>query len=328
MYRRFSVVILLAALAAPSYAPAAANNDIKELQRDVALLQEMVKQLQAGQDKKFADLLAATQQAVESAARANTAIAAIQSGLQRSLQTQEEKVVAPVVGLSTRMDNLTSELKTTEQNITDLSSQLSKILAMLDDMNKAIKVIQTPPTPPPVLDGGSASQPGQGQPNAEIPSGGGQIPPRANSGGAPPMSQTDMYQHAMTDYTQGNNDFALTEFADYIKYFPSGPYSSNAQFYIGMIHFAKNDFDTSTRDFDLVLEKYPESANKNAEARYYKGLSLLRSNKKTDADTEFRELIRLHPRTDLAAQACTQIEALGKHCPSPPPSSKKNSKRE
>jgi len=134
MFRHFSVLVLLVVLASPSYAPAAANNDIKELQRDVALLQDMVKQLQQAQDKKFADLLTIVQQAADSANRANASIATIQSSLQQSLHTQEEKVVTPVVGLSTRMDNLTTELRSTEQNITDVASQLTKILATLDDI--------------------------------------------------------------------------------------------------------------------------------------------------------------------------------------------------
>src|SRR5581483_4076116 len=106
MFRRVSMVILLAALAVPMYAPAADKNDIKELQRDVALLQDMMKQLQASQDKRLADLQASVQQALDSANRANQAISGIQSSLQQSLRTQEEKVVTPVVGLSTRMDNL------------------------------------------------------------------------------------------------------------------------------------------------------------------------------------------------------------------------------
>jgi TolA-binding protein len=326
MYRRFSVVILLAAVALPSYAPAAVSKEILELQRDMADLQNKIQQLQQSQDKRFAELLPIVQQALDSANHANTAIAAIQTGLQQSLRTQEEKVVTPVVGLSTRMDGLTQELRTTEQNITDLSSQLSKIMASLDDMKNAIKVIQTPPAPPPVLDSDSASQPGAGQPITAIPAGGGQ--PAASPGGTPPMSQVDMYNHARADYEAGNNDFALTEFADYLKYFPATPLASNSQFYIGMIHYAKGDFETAAKDFDLVVEKYPENANKNPDARYYKGMSLLRANKPTAADTEFRELILHHPRTQMADQACKRIEELGKHCPTPPPAGKKGGRKE
>ncbi|HMD70538.1 MAG TPA: hypothetical protein VKF41_04305 [Bryobacteraceae bacterium] len=327
MFRRFSLLILLAALVLPPFASAAANNDIKELQRDVAVLQDLVKQLQQAQDKKFADLLTVTQQAAESAARANAAVAAIQSSLQQSLRTQEDKVVTPVVGLSTRMDNLTTELHTTEQNLTDLASQLTKILAMLDDMSKAIKVIQMPP-PPPAGDAGATQQPGA-EGAAAVPRA--QAQPAANPG-TPPMSSLDMYQNARNDYQAGNLDMALTEFADYLKYFDKGVYASNAQYYIGMVHWVEaekthspQDYETARQDFDMVMEHYPDTANKNAEARYYKGLCLLRLHKPTEAGTEFRDLI-VHHRTDpLAAQACKQLEGLGMHCPAPPPAAKKNS---
>jgi TolA-binding protein len=319
MFRRFSLSILLAALVSPPLALAAANNDIKELQRDVAVLQDLVKQLQQAQDKKFADLLTVTQQAVESAGRANAAIAAIQASLQQNLRTQEDKVVAPVVGLSSRMDTLTTELHNTENNLTDVSSQLTKILAMLDDMNKAIKVIQMPP-PPPAGDVGGAAQPGLGT-SATVP--GGQAQPTANPG-PPPMSSTDMYQHALSDYQGGNYDMALTEFADYLKYFEKGTYASNAQFYIGWIHYAQQDYEAAKKDFDVVMEHYPDTANKNADARYYKGMSLLRLGKKTEAGAEFRDMIVHHRSDPLAAQACKQLEGLGMHCPAPPPATKKN----
>jgi TolA-binding protein len=322
MFRSLSILILLAALGAPQSAPAAASKEVQELQRDVALLQQMVKELQAAQDKKFADLLSTTQQAVESANKANEAIAGIQTTLQQSLRTQEEKVVTPVVGLSTRMDNLTTELRATEQNLTDLSSQLTKILATLDDMKQAIKVIQAPPAPPPANDTGNPPQ--TGAPSTTAP--GGQMP--APDPGPPPASSMDMYNNARHDYEAGNYDFALTEFADYLKYFDKTPLASNAQYYIGMIHYGKNDFETATRDFDKVLEHYPSNANKNPDSQYYKGLSLLRSHKPTEASAEFKELIVHHPHTDLATLACKQLETLGMHCPTPPAATKKNAKKE
>jgi len=317
MFRHISVTILLAAAAAPLAPAADKNTDIKELQRDVALLQDMVKQLQAGQDQKFAALQTATQQALDAATHANAAIAAIQTALQRSLQTQEEKVVTPVVGLSTRMDNLSNDLRTTENAVTDLGTQITKILSRLDDISNAIKVINAPPVAPPTpLDSGSASgATGAGNPSGTIPAGGTQTPPASNT---PPMPATDMYQNALTDYRSGQLDFALTEFQNFLRYYDDSPYAPNAQFYIGQIHYAQGDFDTAVKDFDMVLEKYPETTPKNPEARYAKGLSLLKLGKPTQADAEFRDLILHHPHTSQADQACQRIKELGKTCPIPP----------
>jgi len=51
MFRRLCVLILAAA---PVVAFAAASKEMQELQRDVALLQEQVRQLQQSQDKQLA----------------------------------------------------------------------------------------------------------------------------------------------------------------------------------------------------------------------------------------------------------------------------------
>ena len=317
MFRHTSVVILLAALAAPPFAPAADKLDIKiaELQRDVASLQDMVKQLQQSQNDRLAAIQAATQQALEAATHANSAIAAIQTNLQKSLQVQEEKVVTPVVGLSTRMDNLSNDVRTVQNNVGDLSGAINKIMARLDDINNAVKLINAPPiVPPTVLDSGSASNPG-GSPNATMPGGG--------QPSTPPGSATDMYQNAVNDYQGGNMAFAMSEFQNFLKFYDDSPFAPTAQFYIGQIHYAQNNFDAAVKDFDLVLEKYPESSAKNAEAQYYKGMSLLKLARRNEAETEFRQLIMHHPRTATADQACQRIKELGKTCPIPPTSSSK-----
>jgi glutamate/tyrosine decarboxylase-like PLP-dependent enzyme len=109
MLRRLCVLILAAA---PIVAFAAASKEMQELQRDVALLQEQVRQLQQSQDKQLAAITVLVQQAVDAANRANTAVAVIQSSFAQNISQQESKVVAPVVGLSTRMDNMSNDFRT------------------------------------------------------------------------------------------------------------------------------------------------------------------------------------------------------------------------
>ncbi|HUA61211.1 MAG TPA: outer membrane protein assembly factor BamD [Verrucomicrobiae bacterium] len=318
MFRQLSVVIVLAAVAAP-FAQAADKVElrIQELQRDVASLQDMVKQLQQSQDQKLAALQTIVQQALDQANRANQSIAGIQTNLQQSLRTQEEKVVAPVVGLSTRMDNLSNDLKTTENAVSDLGGQFSKLMARLDDISNAIKVIAAPPVvPPPVLDSGSAPVPGAGQPGATVP-GGTQPPTSPAAPSSPPLSSTEMYQNAYNDYKGGNLEFALNEFQGFLKYYPDSSLAPNAQFYIGFIHYSQNNYEAAAGDFDMVIEKYSEKANKNPEARYYKGMSLLKLDRRNEAETEFRDLIAHYPNTQMADQACQRIKEFGKTCPVP-----------
>ena len=100
MFPRLCVWVLMAS---PTLA-FAASKEILELQRDLSQLQQQVRDLQRSQDEKFAALQVLVQQAVDNASKANTAVAVIQSGFQQNIRDTESKVVAPVVGLASRMD--------------------------------------------------------------------------------------------------------------------------------------------------------------------------------------------------------------------------------
>lgn len=308
MFRRLSVFVLIAATAmtlAPERS-VAASKDIQELQRDIAILQESVKQLQQSQDKQLAALTVLVQQAVDASNRANTAVAVIQSGFQDNLRKQQNDVVAPVVGLTTRMNGLSDDMRTVSQAVTDLASQISKIQSQLTDLSNSVKVMQAPAPPPPGASGGAPGGPGQGG----VPAGpGGQA-----AGGVPPMSSQDLYQQALGDKNGGKLDLALQEFTDFLKYYGNTDLAPNAQFYIAYIHYSQGNYDQAANEFDMVLEKYPEN-NKTRDAMMYKGMSLVRAGHKTQGAAVFRDIIDHYPRTDSATQACSQLTSLGYHCP-------------
>src|ERR1022692_3807211 len=85
------------------------------------------------------------------------------------------------------------------------------------------------------------------------------------------MPAETMYNAARQDYVSGKYDLAVQEFADYLKYYGNTGFAPNAQFYIAMIHFVQNNYETAVKEFDLVLEKYPDN-NKTADSLLYKGI--------------------------------------------------------
>ncbi len=89
------------------------------------------------------------QQSIDAANRADKAVAVIQSSFQQSGNQLKDQVVGPVVGLSTRMDQVSGDVRTLQQAVADLTSAMSKISTQLSDLNNAIKVLSTPPPPPP-----------------------------------------------------------------------------------------------------------------------------------------------------------------------------------
>jgi tol-pal system protein YbgF len=294
MKSRSLLVCLL--LAVPALAPAA-SKEIQELQRDVALLQQQIKDLQRSQDEKLAAILEAARSSVEAANRANTSVAVITSNIERNLRDQTEKVATPVLGLSTRLNEMGGELHTVSQAVGDLTALMNRMQAQMTDLSNAIKVMQAPPAAPP-------AQPGQpGQPAA--------------ASDAPPMSSTKMYDAALGDYRTGKYELAIQEFAEYLKYYGNTDYAPNAQFYIAMIHFVQSNYEAAVKEFDMVLERYPDN-NKTAESLLYKGSALVKMpGHKTEGAAEFMLVIQRYPKSDQAVRACEERRKLGLNCGAP-----------
>ncbi len=297
MFRRLIACVLIAS---PTLL-VAANKEMQELQRDVAQLQDMLRTLQRSQDEKFAALQTLVQQALNSANDANKAVAVIQSSVQQNLKEQGDKVVQPVVGLGTRMDSLTDNFRSMQQAMSDLTGTINRMQTQLTDLNNAVKVMQAPPAPPPAGGAGDA-----GAANA-----------------APPMSATDMLANADRDRSAGRYDMAIQGYTEFLKYYGNDAKAPDAQFYIGYLHYGQGDFPTAAKDFDTLLERAPEDSPRVPQAYFYKGMSLLRSQQRTAASDEFIELIKRYPGSDPAKQACTQLQNLGKRCPTAAPAIKR-----
>jgi TolA-binding protein len=302
IFRRLLVCVLLAA---PTLS-FAASKEIQELQRDLGILQQQVKDLQRSQDEKFATVTELSRQAIDAAGRANTGVAVIQSSLNQSLKDLQEKVVGPVVAAGARMDNVSNDLRTVQQAVSDLASVMSRMQAQLTDLGNAVKLINTPPVAPPPQQGSTPGGPGSD---------------------VPPIPAQNLYDNAMRDRGSGKLDMALQEFADYLKWYGTTELAPNAQFHIGMIHYGQGNFEAAVKDFDTVLERYHDN-NKTPDARLYKGRSLVRmQGHRTEGADEFKELIKRYPDTDSAKQACMELTSLGLRCGPPAAAPKGTAKR-
>ena len=131
------------------------------------------------------------------------------------------------------------------------------------------------------------------------------------------MPAETMYNAARQDYVSGKYDLAVQGFADYLKYYGNTGYAPNAQFYIAMVHFVQSNYERAVKEFDMVLEKYPDNT-KTAEALLYKGRALVKiPGHKTEGAAEFMEVIKRYPKSDQSVQACTERKALGLNCGAP-----------
>jgi TolA-binding protein len=298
MFRRFILCALAAALAlvvAPM-GSRAADPKLLDLQRDLASLQEQVRQLKESQDKQLAALTALVQQALEAGNRSNTGVAVIQNNLQQTLKDMEAKLVAPVAGVSAHLDGMDQDIRALQQSVSDVNDVLAKQRQQLTDLNNAVKILQTPPPPPPAAAGATDASGPPAVPDT------------------PSISAQDLYANANRDRGSAKYDVALQEYQQYLKWYGNTDLAANAQYYIGDIHYRQKDYEAAVQDFDMVLEKYSEN-NKTLDALYSKGLALKAMGRLTESHTEFLDLIKRKPGADLAVRACDQLKAMGYNCP-------------
>jgi TolA-binding protein len=298
MFRRLCAWLLIAV---PLTAFAAPSKEIQELQRDIATLQELIKNLQKSQDQmlqsqneKFAALQVLVQQSFTAANNADKAVAVIQSTLQQSAKDQESKLLPPVVQLSSRMDSMANDFRGVQQSVGDLTSLIDKIRTQLTDLNAAIKVMQAPPAAPPPVAGNS--------------------PAPAGPGDQPSLSATEMLANARADRGANHLDLALRGYADYVKYYGDSPQAAEAMFYIGYIHASQKEYEAAIKDFDAVVERFPDDSVRAPQSLLQKGLALLKLNRKGEASQAFRDAYVGYPKSSSAQSACDELQKLNYNC--------------
>jgi len=279
-----------------------ASKEIIELQRDVAQLQDQVRNLQ----KTLDQLTVLAQQALDAGNRNNASLAVMQSNLGDTSKSVRESVSAPLMSVGTKMDAMSEDFRNLRETVNDVSARLGKLDAKVTDLQNAVTIISRPPVQPPAPD--TTAMPQGTTPGTPA----GNTTPPVNAPTAPPpgMKSETLYTSAYRDYLGGNYDLALQEFSDYIKYFNETQFAPNSQFYIGNIYYKRQDYPNALAAFDAVLEHYSDNP-KTAGAHYWKGKTLLAMSKRDAAAKEFREILSKYPDSDVAPQAKIELRHLG-----------------
>ena len=255
----------------------AADKDVIELQRQIALLNDRVRTMQRSVDQRMADMQALLRQTLDRVNEGRGADAEITSTVKEGFAQQEQTIAKPVAALDARVDRMRSELLKSGDALADLDARVRKLDQTLSDADNAVRVIPSPPPPPP-----SASQ---------------------ALGGPPPGVTADgLFQAALRDQLAGQSQTADQEFRDYLKYFDNTELTAGAQFHLGELALSGGDADSAVKACDLVLERYPKSG-KAPDAMYLKGRALEKMGKRAQAVKEFKLLIRSYPGSEAAKSA-------------------------
>lgn len=264
-----------------------ASKEIVELQRDVAILQDQVRQVQRTLDEKLAQLTLLMQQTQDNSSKANNSLANIQTSVSDTLAQQ----IQPVTHLGGKVDGLTEDVHGLRDTINDVNSRLAKLDAKVTDLGNRMSIMQNPPGAPGATPGGPTGAPGAVAP-------------------PPGMTAESAWQNAEKDRLGGNTDLALKEYQDYINYFPNTDYAPNAQFEIGEIYYSKGDYDNALKAFDTLLERFPDNPRTRS-AHFMKGQTLLHTGDRQGAVDEFKYIVANYPGTEDARRASSALKGLG-----------------
>jgi tol-pal system protein YbgF len=274
-----------------------ASKEMQELQRDVSILQDQVRNMQKDFSEKLVQMITLVQTTQDSVNRANGQMSGMERVFNDAMKQQQQSVSGPVLAVGQKLDQMSEDFRAVRESVLDMNTRMGKLDAKLADLQNLVNTIKTPPPPPP----GSTDSTGGITTQSAVPT---------QAGPPPGLSAETLYSNGYRDYSTAKNDLALREFSDYLKYFPTTLFAANAQYYIGDIQYKNNDFPSALQAFDSVLERYPDG-NKTPDSHYMKALCFLKLGRNDAAAGEFRDIIKRYPDTDLAAKAKSRLKEMG-----------------
>jgi len=272
---------LVALLLFPPPAGAVAK-EIVQLQRDVALLQQQVRDLQTSLDSNNAVLKTLVEQSLDGVNRMGTTV----SELEKSVQAAQGTT-------NTRVDALATQVQSLRDAVDEMAARLGRMAQQLSETQSVLQSVDARLAPP-----APATPPTAGTTSGATPA------PQ------PPPSAKALYDNALRDFTSGKYDLAWQQFSDYLKYYARSELAGNAQFYLGEIRYRQGDYRGAIDEYDKVLASFPASF-KVAAAQFKKGYALLELNEREAAVQVLKTLIDKYPRTEEARLARERLERLG-----------------
>jgi TolA-binding protein len=289
----------------------AVNKDMIQLQTQVQQLQDAVARLQQSNDERMGVLKDLVQQTADAINKMSISVTGLKLSMQNqqdAASTKDQQLSGQIQSLNDSLDELKARMARMEKSLGDIQSQQQSTAALLSNLPQAGGGGGVPAAAPNSNPNGALGSSAQGIPA--------DAPPPANAAPAPPApagpSAGDLYRSAYADYISAKYPLASSEFSDLIKAYPDDNLSGNAYFYLGEIDGRSQKPTAAIKDYDQVLERYPDNAKIPA-AHLHKAYALLDTHQTAAGERELHALIQRFPNSPEASQARARLSTLHSH---------------
>jgi tol-pal system protein YbgF len=152
--------------------------------------------------------------------------------------------------------------------------------------------------------GGAAAQTGAGAQGGQAAAGG-------SAAQLPPAKQRQQYESAFNLLKEGRYEQSIDAFNKFLKAYPQGGYSDNAQYWLGEANYVSRNFSAAAREFQKVLNDFPESP-KVPDAMLKLGFTYYELHKWDEARRTLEQVRKQYPDSTAAQLAETRLRRMRK----------------
>ena len=280
--KQIVVAALLAGVAVPG--ALAQKQQYIQLQRDVALLQEQLRQAQQETAQRLVGLEALLGQNTEKQDR----LLAGQAVIERNLDGLDEALTEPLRITSAQVASLTEQFAALRASVEELGTAIERVGMDIRDVKTHLTTLPMP------MDGAEGAPGDEGGVN----------------------TSEAIFEGGLSDYLRGNIENARGQFLDYLALYPNHSKADQAQFYLAETYYSTADYQEAIRQFDQVYKRHPLS-ELAPDSIYKKGMSHLKLRDRDEAIQSFQLVLDRFPDSNAGPLARSELNSLISSKPSP-----------
>jgi TolA-binding protein len=279
------LIALLACVLLPGSA-AAANKEHEAIQRDISMIGEDLRKLQASLTNEFTAMKTMVQQSINASDKAQNSVLVLETRMTERMQALEKSLGQTVANMNAKVDSMADEFRAIKEESKETNARLMKMSTKMDELKILLQLMKSEPAPP--------------QPAGGVT--------------APPQAATDygrLFEDADRDRLAGKTDLAIKEYREFVKTAPKNDRACEAQFRVGELLMKKDDIPNAAAEFDMVIERYDSTCTFQAAARYMKGKAFVKAGQPNAAKDEFRRLVEDYKGTEWETKAKEALKEIG-----------------